>query len=113
MCSGVQLQATHNSPMKTSHEKLSLIFCNISVSDSWKLYLKNIEDANKNYKGCPNEKIGCFRQQIDDDLSFWEKKGGIKKETFENAIQRQVGEHYQIINHKLYRKQKDCMFPFR
>ena len=74
--------------------------------------MKNIEEAVANYKGCPDEKIGCYKSQIEKDLKIWEDKGGIKKTDFDKAINRQTGEHYQIINHKLYR-QDNCIFPFR
>ena len=80
--------------------------------DSWKKYLENINKAVAAYKDCPNEKIGCFKRQIDVDLKIWKDKGGIPKEDFDNALNRKAGEHYQIINHKLYR-QEDCIFPFR
>eukprot|EP00112_Aurelia_sp_Birch-Aquarium-sp1_P019170 Seg4690.1 transcript_id=Seg4690.1/GoldUCD/mRNA.D3Y31 product="Protein O-glucosyltransferase 1" protein_id=Seg4690.1/GoldUCD/D3Y31 len=85
---------------------------NNDVKESWKTYLKNIEEAVANYKGCPDEKIGCYKSQIEKDFKIWEDNGGIKKIDFDKAINRQTGEHYQIINHKLYR-QDNCIFPFR
>jgi len=47
---------------------------------------------------------------IDDDLSVWDKEGGITKSQLETAKGR--GTHYQIMNHKLYREEA-CMFPSR
>ena len=47
---------------------------------------------------------------MDEDLVIW--KDGIPKEKFDDALRRNLGVHYQIINHKLYRD-SECMFPFR
>ena len=47
---------------------------------------------------------------IDSDLEVWEKEGGITAEKFKEA--KNLGTHYQIIKHKLYRED-DCMFPAR
>ena len=47
---------------------------------------------------------------IDSDLEVWKKEGGITAEKFKEA--KNLGTHYQIINHKLYRED-DCMFPAR
>ncbi len=81
-------------------------------TDSWRTYLEKINTSLANYKECPNEKIGCFKKQIEKDLKLWKEKGGITKDDLENAISRKAGVHYQIINHKLYRED-DCIFPFR
>ena len=42
------------------------------------------------------------------DLEVFKK--GITKQMFDKA--KDLGSHYQIINHRLYRE-KDCMFPAR
>ena len=47
---------------------------------------------------------------MDSDLQVWMDRGGITAKQFEDA--KELGSHYQIINHKLYRE-KDCMFPAR
>ena len=57
-------------------------------------------------------KIGCYKNQIEADFKIWEDKGGIEKSDLDKAIKRKLGEHYQIINHRLYR-QENCIFPFR
>eukprot|EP00794_Sanderia_malayensis_P006115 gene6115-6819_t len=83
-----------------------------TMKDSWKRYIDNINKAKTEFKECPNEKIGCFKKQIERDLKLWKDKGGIEKRDFDEALARQSGVHYQIINHKLYRE-NDCIFPAR
>eukprot|EP00795_Rhopilema_esculentum_P002107 gene2107-17685_t len=80
--------------------------------ESWKEYIAKIEKAVAGYKDCPNVKIGCYKNQIEADFKIWEDKGGIEKSDLDKAIKRKLGEHYQIINHRLYR-QENCIFSFR
>ena len=51
----------------------------------------------------------CFIFSVmDADFDVW--KDGIPREDFHRA--RELGVHYQIINHQLFRE-KPCMFPAR
>lgn len=82
------------------------------MRDSWKEYLKKINESISSYKDCSNVNCGCYSSVIDNDLKMWTDKGGIEKSDFDKAKTETRGTHYQIINHKLYR-QNDCMFESR
>jgi len=55
----------------------------------------------------------CFDSVITRDLEPFEKSGGITEDLFEKVRSR--ASHYQIIKHRLYRRQStvDCIFPYR
>lgn len=76
----------------------------------WQYYLQMIKEANAEYKECNGVK--CYQKQKKDDFYHWIERGGIAKEEFQYAKLENLGEHYQIINHTLYR-QSSCVFPAR
>ncbi len=55
--------------------------------------------------------VHCF-SVLDKDLAIWRDKGGITEDVFKTALTKGIGNHYQIIKHKLYRSKK-CMFASR
>ncbi|XP_038073403.1 protein O-glucosyltransferase 1-like [Patiria miniata] len=78
----------------------------------WQPYLDAISSAVMQYKDCEQDSCTCHDSVIEKDLSVWREKGGITQEQFKKALGRGIGNHYQIINHKLYRS-KRCMFAAR
>ncbi|XP_072026516.1 protein O-glucosyltransferase 1-like [Amphiura filiformis] len=83
------------------------------TDERWKPYLDQIESAMQEYKECPeDDDCACHKDLIDKDLEVWRLKGGITEANVKEAVDRKLGAHYQIINHKLYRS-KSCMFPAR
>ncbi|EDV29011.1 uncharacterized protein TRIADDRAFT_18924, partial [Trichoplax adhaerens] len=87
-------------------------------NDKWDDYLKIITKAVSSFKDCKNDRCGCYKKVIDNDLKPWRLKKGITKEIFDKAANQgshrgaEKGSHYQIINHKVYRHER-CTFPAR
>lgn len=79
------------------------------TKEKWQNYFSLIKTAVESYKKCSED---CYKLQRRSDFRFWIDRGGIKEEDFLQAKQEKLGEHYQIINHKLYR-QKECIFYAR
>ena len=78
--------------------------------DRWSNYKEKIGKAVRDYKRC--DRADCFKLQRRSDFRFWVDNGGIKESDFLHARDRKLGEHYQIIDKKLYRT-KSCIFPSR
>lgn len=78
--------------------------------DRWSDYKEKIGKAVRDYKQC--DPADCFKLQRRSDFRFWVDNGGIKESDVLHAKDRQLGEHYQIIDKKLYRT-KSCIFPSR
>ncbi|KAG8198008.1 hypothetical protein JTE90_001848 [Oedothorax gibbosus] len=76
--------------------------------EKWKYLLDLIYKANSTFEEC-SEICACYDNLIEEDLSPW-KQNGINKQDILDS--KNMGTHYQIINHVLYRE-SDCMFPFR
>ncbi|KAF7287188.1 hypothetical protein GWI33_002552 [Rhynchophorus ferrugineus] len=72
-------------------------------------YLKLINEAKRNYKGCNENRCNCHAPVIARDLKIFKDKG-ISAKLLDNV--KTKGTKYQIINNKLYRD-KMCMFPAR
>ncbi|ELU14012.1 hypothetical protein CAPTEDRAFT_20245 [Capitella teleta] len=87
-----------------------MIFHQFSASNKlWDKYLSSIENALAEYSPCNPDDCSCHLGVIESDLKPW--KNGITEQLFQQAKAR-GSNHYQIINHKLYRSEK-CMFPSR
>jgi len=79
-------------------------------SNRWKHYRDKIDEANAKYTDCVGAK--CYLSQRKSDFRYWVERGGITKEDFSRGRDMNLGEHYQIIDHRLYRQQR-CVFPAR
>ncbi|RWS28614.1 protein O-glucosyltransferase 1-like isoform X1 [Leptotrombidium deliense] len=79
------------------------------VSDNKKFekFFSAIENANKKFKKCLGDSCDCFANQIEADLKLFPS---ISSKDIEES--KELGVHYQVINHKLYRQQS-CAFPLR
>jgi len=80
------------------------------LGGKWQKYYDVIEEANRNYKECNSD--DCYKLQRRADFKDWVTSGGIQKKQFEKAIERKHGNHYQVIDGKLYRDEK-CIFSSR
>lgn len=96
-------------PESTKHGKEKYYRMNNSNQKNWKSYVISIDEATKNFNKCTED---CYKEQRKNDFRFWIENGGIKETDFLHAKKRKLGEHYQIINHTLYR-QPNCIFPAR
>ncbi|XP_077862413.1 LOW QUALITY PROTEIN: protein O-glucosyltransferase 1-like [Saccoglossus kowalevskii] len=85
-----------------------------SRDPKWTPYLQNIDTAVSAYTDCEQDirECSCYKDTLNKDLKVWKDRGGITKELFQKTLEQNVGTHYQIIRHKLYRS-KECMFPAR
>lgn len=93
---------------------LLLHVCDVCLVDAsgkqWQKYQDKISTAVKKHIPCNPVDCGCHLSVLQNDLQPF--KGGISEDLMAATIQRGVGTHYQIINHKLYRE-RNCMFPAR
>ncbi|XP_022108187.1 protein O-glucosyltransferase 1-like isoform X2 [Acanthaster planci] len=82
--------------------------------EKWQPYLDAVKSALRQYKDCEQDTgtCTCYDSVLEKDLAVWREKGGISQDQFHRALERGIGNHYQIINHRLYRSKK-CMFAAR
>ncbi|XP_033647466.1 protein O-glucosyltransferase 1-like [Asterias rubens] len=78
----------------------------------WKPYLDAVDSALSQYEECEPDTCTCHDSVLNRDLAVWREKGGISEDVFKAALTKGIGNHYQIIKHKLYRSKK-CMFSAR
>nr|XP_057941922.1 protein O-glucosyltransferase 1 isoform X1 [Doryrhamphus excisus] len=69
-----------------------------------------ISEAVKVYRQCNSANCSCHLRVLEEDLAPF--RGGISQDVMTQTVERGVGTHYQIIDHKLYRE-RQCMFPAR
>lgn len=81
-----------------------------ATGKKWKRIKENISEGVKAYVPCNPVNCSCHLSVLWQDLGPFE--GGISEEFMAATVQRGVGTHYQIIEHKLYREH-NCMFPAR
>jgi len=93
----------------TKHGKEKYYRMDESNRKNWKSYVISIDQAQRDFKEYSED---CYREQRRKDFRFWIENGGIKEKDFVYAKKEKLGEHYQIINHTLYR-QSNCLFPAR
>lgn len=74
----------------------------------WLPYLNRIQKRLQSHQPCHNDT--CYSRLIQQDLAPFQS--GISRDVMKNVLSRNLGTHYQIIGHRLYR-QEDCMFPAR
>uniref|UniRef100_A0A3P9IC45 Protein O-glucosyltransferase 1 n=1 Tax=Oryzias latipes TaxID=8090 RepID=A0A3P9IC45_ORYLA len=73
-------------------------------------FLNNLNYMSKSYVSCSSVNCSCHLSVLQQDLQPF--RGGISESLMASTVQRGMGTHYQIIQHKLYREQ-NCMFPAR
>ncbi|XP_028288558.1 protein O-glucosyltransferase 1 [Parambassis ranga] len=85
--------------------------CAFSASgNQWKKIREKVSDAVKVYTPCSPDNCSCHASVLHQDLQPF--RDGISEDVMAATVQRGVGTHYQIIDHKLYRE-RSCMFPAR
>ncbi|CAN9498395.1 unnamed protein product [Ophioblennius macclurei] len=90
---------------------LFFVFVQNGVSGKqWTKIIENISDAVKRHKSCNAVNCSCHESVLKSDLHPF--RGGISEALMASTVQRGVGTHYQVIDHKLYREH-NCMFPAR
>uniref|UniRef100_A0A8C4HU51 Glycosyl transferase CAP10 domain-containing protein n=1 Tax=Dicentrarchus labrax TaxID=13489 RepID=A0A8C4HU51_DICLA len=76
----------------------------------WKEIRERISGAVKGFTPCSPVNCSCHLSVLQQDLQPF--RGRISEDVMAATLQRGVGTHYQVIEHKLYREH-NCMFPAR
>uniref|UniRef100_A0A8C8DP95 Protein O-glucosyltransferase 1 n=1 Tax=Oryzias sinensis TaxID=183150 RepID=A0A8C8DP95_9TELE len=79
-------------------------------AQKWKKTRDRVSAAVGSYVSCSSVNCSCHLSVLHQDLQPF--RGGISESLMASTVQRGIGTHYQIIQHKLYREQ-NCMFPAR
>ncbi|XP_051283975.1 protein O-glucosyltransferase 1 [Dicentrarchus labrax] len=85
--------------------------CSVQASGKqWKEIRERISGAVKGFTPCSPVNCSCHLSVLQQDLQPF--RGRISEDVMAATLQRGVGTHYQVIEHKLYREH-NCMFPAR
>uniref|UniRef100_A0A8C4NU79 Glycosyl transferase CAP10 domain-containing protein n=1 Tax=Dicentrarchus labrax TaxID=13489 RepID=A0A8C4NU79_DICLA len=82
----------------------------VRLTVHWKEIRERISGAVKGFTPCSPVNCSCHLSVLQQDLQPF--RGRISEDVMAATLQRGVGTHYQVIEHKLYREH-NCMFPAR